>query len=755
MTTKYNAADEYEIVYTDDDEEMEPVKKLYPSPNGNKIELSEQVDAVKLRYIVEHAEGFNLDKIVHDKGQNIGLEAQLSILKKYMKKVKNGRVQVTYKQSNKFGRYQANGSLSLQNISRKIRHTIAKEFYHDVDVKNAHPVMLAHYCTERGIEHSELQNYIDKRDTYFDVLRQEQGMERDAAKTLMIEIINGGNISDDMPDLVTSFYNELIAIRERVMELEPKKVKIAKKKEKEYNLEGTVVNYVMCDLENKVLMEMYNFFHSKGLKAECLCFDGLMINKKSVTLEQLEEKMLEECESYVEEQTGICIKLAVKAMDEGLELPDMKEQDSSYAAMKAKFEENNFKVITPVGFYNIEHGSIHTQNKSELVTAYQHLKYVNADGKDSSFIKDWLDDENMLHYKYVKCVPPPARCPEHTYNLWKGFAIKNVVSAPTEKDRKDFEFILEHIRLLANKDDKVYEFLIKWLAFFFQKPGEKNNIALLFKSKQGIGKDLTYTMLETMIGDFFCGNVENAKDYVFAPFNSLLYNKLLLVLNEFKGGNGFTYDGRIKDMITRKYEPIMKKGVDLIEKVPSFLHLMFFTQGEFPVKIERGDRRFFVSLITQAIPGKEYFRRMGSIVGGNEGTNLQALRLLYDHLMAIDVSKVDWINDRPMTDYMNDLLENSQDKEMTFLIKRIKEWHAEEKAEVLVPGKTFFEQFKDDLLENGCEWKHKANGFGMKVKNYNMGGFSERKINASERIRMAKLHKVWSILFKWRSVCSG
>jgi hypothetical protein len=32
---------------------------------------------------------------------------------------------------------------------------------------------------------------------------------------------------------------------------------------------------------------------------------------------------------------------------------DMKEQDSSYAAMKAKFEENNFKVITPVGFYNI------------------------------------------------------------------------------------------------------------------------------------------------------------------------------------------------------------------------------------------------------------------------------------------------------------------------------------------------------------------------------------------------------------------
>jgi hypothetical protein len=311
MTTKYNAADAYEIEpNTDSDEDMEPVK-LYPSPNGNKIKLSEQVDAVKLRYIVDHAEDFKLDEIVHDKGQNIGLEAQLTILKKYMKKVEKGRVKVTYKQKNKFGRYQANGSLSLQIISRKIRHTIAKEFYHDVDVKNAHPVMLAHYCTKNGIEHPELQSYIDNRDEYFRVLKEEKGMERDAAKTLMIKIINGGDISDDMPEDVINFYNELIAIRERVMELEPKKVKIAEKKEKEYNLEGTVVNYVMCDLENKVLMEMCNYFHSQGLQAECLCFDGLMINKKSVTLEQLEEKMLEECESYVEEQTGICIKLAV------------------------------------------------------------------------------------------------------------------------------------------------------------------------------------------------------------------------------------------------------------------------------------------------------------------------------------------------------------------------------------------------------------------------------------------------------------
>ena len=65
--------------------------KLYSTPNEHKIELFERVDAVKLRYILEHAEDFQLDELVHTWGSNTSHDGQLTILQKYLKKVKGGQ----------------------------------------------------------------------------------------------------------------------------------------------------------------------------------------------------------------------------------------------------------------------------------------------------------------------------------------------------------------------------------------------------------------------------------------------------------------------------------------------------------------------------------------------------------------------------------------------------------------------------------------------------------------------------------------
>ena len=103
--------------------------KLYSTPNEHKIELYEQIDAVKLRYIIDHVDEFKLDKLVHTWGSNTSHDGQLTILQKYLKKVKNGKIKCWYRQNNKRGRYFVNGALGLQSICRKIRHTIAKEYY--------------------------------------------------------------------------------------------------------------------------------------------------------------------------------------------------------------------------------------------------------------------------------------------------------------------------------------------------------------------------------------------------------------------------------------------------------------------------------------------------------------------------------------------------------------------------------------------------------------------------------------------------
>ena len=72
--------------------------------------------------------------------------------------------------------------LSLQNISRKIRHTIAKEYYFDVDIKNAHPTLLEWYCEQKGLKHTSLSDYIDNRDAYLELLQEEKQWDRYTAK---------------------------------------------------------------------------------------------------------------------------------------------------------------------------------------------------------------------------------------------------------------------------------------------------------------------------------------------------------------------------------------------------------------------------------------------------------------------------------------------------------------------------------------------------------------------------------------------
>jgi hypothetical protein len=368
-------------------EDVETMAKHYPVPNGNKIVQYERLDAVALRYIINHMAELGITKLVSTEallGHQVPLDGQRTILEKYAKRVKGGKIKVTYAQQTRSrqGRYFAKGGLSLQNISRQVRHTIAKEHYHDVDIKNAHPVLLAHYCFLNGLEHECLKQYIDRRDEYFTLLLKERNMERDAAKKLMLTIINGGVIGSlgSYPPDIGNFYRELDTIRKTVMSLNPALVKVGKKNleknnKSQDNLSGTVVNLLMCDLENRVLVEMYNYFHTAGIAQgqEVLCFDGLMLRSDKVTEEDLEQTHLPACVDYVQEQTGICIALALKPMDEGVELPDL--ADDSYDAVKMAWEEHIFKATTPVEFYDTENGRIHCRNKAKLLEGLMSISY--------------------------------------------------------------------------------------------------------------------------------------------------------------------------------------------------------------------------------------------------------------------------------------------------------------------------------------------------------------------------------------------
>jgi hypothetical protein len=211
---------------------------------------------------------------------------------------------------------------------------------------------------------------------------------------------------------------------------------------------------------------------------------------------------------------------------------------------------------------------------------------------------------------------------------------------------------------------------------------------------------------------------------ILGDFNSFLVNKVLVVINELNGKVGFKYSDDLKFHITSDTADIRKMRTDVKANTESFVRYMFFTNNEFPLKVDSGDRRYLVIQTSQPIPDDAYFKRLVKVI--KKPSVLQRLFVMWKER---DVSTVDWRNDRPLTEYMLDLREISREKELSFLIMKVKEWHADERKEMEVSGKDLFEQFRTDLQQNGCDWVTNNQKFGYKIKNYRIGGFSKGKNN--------------------------
>jgi P4 family phage/plasmid primase-like protien len=307
----------------------------FKSPNGNKFVQFEKVDKDKLRYIIDNFYDLSIQNIGGQQGKDnkTDIEGQLTLLKKYFAKVKpNHQVKVSYKQKDYLtGRYFARNALSLQSMSKVIRHTIAKDYYHDIDIVNAHPVILEHYCKKNDLSCTSLSDYIQNRDEFLNDLMNPSslGVSRDDAKKFLLSIMNGKELKPSEEKLVSNkikeFYNELITTRLAIIKLEPDLVNICDDKfikvNRYWNIDGAVTNMLLCDWENRLLFKMINFYSQFSPESLVLVFDGLMIPNTI-------DPCIKKCEKYLRKHLGITVQLVVKPMDHGLDI-DMSSDEST------------------------------------------------------------------------------------------------------------------------------------------------------------------------------------------------------------------------------------------------------------------------------------------------------------------------------------------------------------------------------------------------------------------------------------------
>jgi hypothetical protein len=314
--------------------------------------IIEKVDMIMFKKIVDNFDilfdSAKLGRFV-DKNYNVieNKESIKTIVKKmYLNKLQTEEVEYRYVGKQTEGRLYSKNA-SLQGISRVIRHSLAKDIYWDVDMNNAHPVILQYYCKLFNIPCSNLTYYIDNRNICFKSLIDTFNISREEAKRIPLTSINGGFISEDCPRWMLDLHEELQGIRNRVCELNPEYVKRAKEnydkkikarnetlKNPKYiarqnkplfeNINGSACNYMLCKYENIILQVCLKKVLEMNLRVGTLVFDGFMLYKQDGIII---EDLLKILEDEITSSIGISIKLSVKEMDEGLNLSEFEVND--------------------------------------------------------------------------------------------------------------------------------------------------------------------------------------------------------------------------------------------------------------------------------------------------------------------------------------------------------------------------------------------------------------------------------------------
>ena len=283
----------------------------------------------------------------------------LPLLKKYKKAYKDGKVPINYEYSAKHaipGRQFSKGTPSLQGLKRWIRHTLSRG-YHDYDMVNCHPTIFTQYCEKKDWDVIQFKSYLENRDTYLAELMIKNDMCRDDAKEVVLALLNGGNKNYDSlehkPVWLINLKNTISTIHDKIL-TEPENEELVKKvrENKKRNIGGSVMNNILCNIENDILMKAIDFLN---VEEPVLIFDGFQ-GKIQYTSDQLLN-----LQDHVLSETGYDLKWIEKSMDEGIDL-------SPYQVDEDKDEETDDKLTDNKAFDIVmeKHAEIIKRNHDQI-----------------------------------------------------------------------------------------------------------------------------------------------------------------------------------------------------------------------------------------------------------------------------------------------------------------------------------------------------------------------------------------------------
>ena len=211
---------------------------------------------------------------------------------------------------------------SIQGLACEYRSLLLRESTTDIDMKNAHPVILLYICKKHNIACAQLESYVNNRD---DIL--EKWSNRGIGKTAYLENTNNdkhsGALATETPEvnaLLRLYANENKTIQKKLLALpEYEELNNSIPDEKLWNRDGSGLNRILCYYENIILGHCLHVLNKRNIEVCVFMFDGLMAYGNHYQ----DTGLLTEIEEYVEfKMEGLNMKWDYKPHDNIHMVPD-------------------------------------------------------------------------------------------------------------------------------------------------------------------------------------------------------------------------------------------------------------------------------------------------------------------------------------------------------------------------------------------------------------------------------------------------
>lgn len=651
-------------------------------------------------------------------------------LQNYKNKIKKNVVEVEYKRKKEDigGRLYSSGC--IQHMIKPIRNYLLNGTLTDIDIVNCHPTIIKYLFDTYNIQDIFLNEYINDREETmkkYNILNKEE----------ILCIINSENINIKQNDLLKIFHSNIYGdngllnkmekkFKENKNDLIKKIYKYVNSKKKE-NIKGSVFSHILGYYEDIILDKIIKFMNNNDIEISVLMFDGLMVYNN----EKLNEEFLRKLEKFIFDKTNINVKLVYKSTDtdwrpiigdveEEKEEEDIIEKGEKFSIEKSRdlLSEhwvvdkkgkvigldlslnsnfikymNNYvcKFYEPVCFgfrqFPYEHFKLYKEKQLEICLSSHSLEQNSQNtlfaSTKSSYLKSFDKMDFIVDYKNGD--KKICESGYEVYNLYNRQP-SSYVEDIEDKCKLFFTYLYE---IISDSNQEFYEYLLNWLSIKFQY-GKVGMAIVLMSYDFGTGKGTFAECIEYLVGDRYTFT-DTCGQRIGRQFNSLESNKLVGFYEEMANNSGenIIKSEIMKQKITDKKDWVEFKGVEPY-MTTNLCDYIFITNGQNPVKIIVGDRRYVANKLSNKMLGnKEYFVN----VKNNVKDNVEGLRYFFEN------RKVNIFEMKPiMTEAYKRIIELNEDIRQSFINDRLED--IMEGYNYNISCKELFDKFCEYCYEN-------------------------------------------------------